>query len=735
MKVVKKIFILVLINSFVWAGNPTINNWLFNIGDDSSWASIEINDSNWYSINVPGSWESQGFANYDGIAWYRSEFSIDSGSVWNDTLFLCLGKVGNRAHPFVNGVSLTEAAQDTDTNSDLKCFVIPHVLLKSDNTLAIRVDNQTGDGGLLSGPITILMTPPQIKTPEKRQVAHRSWYMLPFGNGVSSAFYDVQRRSFSNFTPHLYKPSDGTEQTEIVAVSGRTILFNKRREIDLSTMETLSSGYINGTGIVHHQLHNKNCTFDQFAFSPFSSNHAFWVFYAMVTSDSVENYSLNFEFEGLAPGMNIGKWSFRENNRKWLFVVCSYTKTPDQKSYTAIQKFKNENPGFSALVNEIEWWKKWQKNTVLPQDIPKTERSVYLQSLALLKMAQSRERFPTRGLIVQTFPPDDLAVASVPGICFAIDAFLKSGHFEEALDALQFVMNGNSGALKHYNWSGENRGLGRNYAVSVNYYHGNGSEATDTGEYGPVIYLGNFGLLLWNLRQYIEATNDYRFLEYYWPKISSEIADVIIANIDDTGLLRADNGFFNPGAQKHYFYTSACGYRGLIDAVWLARMVNDENRARQYETAAISLRQAIEEHFIAESGFVKSFIEDGENNLDAAIAIGLAWVFTPQDNSSKSTVDTFTKKLSRDNGFARFETIAPMEKNEWVLGNLMISRLLDYMTSFENADRLRTWVGKQAFHNYGLIPEYYSAGNSDYTGTVPMCGLGAGAYISIFWGE
>jgi len=734
MKTTQLCLLFVFLLTIAYADVPLDGNWIFNIGNDSSWAQIDLNDSFWYSITVPGSWESQGFANYDGLAWYRIPFHLDSSYLSTDKLYLHLGRVGNIARPFINGAVLADTNVVFDS-SEAAYYIIPPALVRSDNLLAIKIDNKSGNGGIISGPVLISTSRPQKKITSPPHKDHRSWYDLPFSNGISTATYNVKNCGFVNFTPHIFMQPGGSEQTTIVASSARTILFKNRHEIALTEMETVSSGYINGTGIIRHKLKNKDCILDQYAFSPFTSDGAFWVFFTVLSGDSIGDYALNFEINDLAPGINIGKWSFQENDRKWLFVVCNYDKKLNPKSYNVIRKYKNEHPGFSALLKEIGWWKNWQKSTILPQNLSDTERSVYLQSLAILKMAQSREKFPSRGQIVHTFPPDQMALATVPGMGFSIDAFLKTGHYKEALATLQFIMNSNCGSLKHYSWLGENRGLGQNYTVSVNYYHGNGTEATDTSEFGPIVQLGNFGLLLWNLKQYVETTDDIRFLEYYWPKISSEIADVIINNIGVNGLIRADNGFYNPGAPKHYFYTSASAYRGLVDAVWLARTVNDEARARQYEQAAVELRKSIEVNFVNENGVVKSYIEGGETNLDVATALGLFWVFTPQDISSKETLTAFEKHLKFNNGFVRFQPEGGRIEHEWLFGDILIIYLNQYMTNFKNAAFLKEWISSQTFYNYGLIPEYFNNNGSDYMGTVPLSGLGAGVYISSFWGE
>ncbi len=50
--------------------------WKFKTGDDEKWEAKNYNDNDWDSIIVPGYWESQGYKDYDGFAWYRKEFTM-----------------------------------------------------------------------------------------------------------------------------------------------------------------------------------------------------------------------------------------------------------------------------------------------------------------------------------------------------------------------------------------------------------------------------------------------------------------------------------------------------------------------------------------------------------------------------------------------------------------------------------------------------------------------------------
>jgi GH15 family glucan-1,4-alpha-glucosidase len=128
-------------------------------------------------------------------------------------------------------------------------------------------------------------------------------------------------------------------------------------------------------------------------------------------------------------------------------------------------------------------------------------------------------------------------------------------------------------------------------------------------------------------------------------------------------------------------------------------------------------------------------MESKEMALDAINALALIWVFTPQDFISKGTLAVFEKDLALNNGFRRY--ISPINRHqpEWVFGDILLSILYKRMTNFNKADALHMWITRQAFVNFGLIPEYFDYLNSDYTGNIPQCGLGAGIYVSSYWGE
>ena len=54
-----------------------------------------------------------------------------------------------------------------------------------------------------------------------------------------------------------------------------------------------------------------------------------------------------------------------------------------------------------------------------------------------------------------------------------------------------------------------------------------------------------FGLFLWALGAYVDASDDVAFVEDHWPLVSEQVGDVIVALVDpDTGLLRPDSSIW-----------------------------------------------------------------------------------------------------------------------------------------------------------------------------------------------
>lgn len=150
-------------DSTVQSGNLLDFQWKFNTGDDHSWASPGFDDSGWIEIQGGIPWEDQGFGEYDGFGWYRQTVIIPEElkkSAENmGGLILRLGKIDDVDITFWNGEVLGQTGElppDYVTGySHERAYEIPvdRVLWGEKNTIAIRVYDSGGGGGIYEGSV------------------------------------------------------------------------------------------------------------------------------------------------------------------------------------------------------------------------------------------------------------------------------------------------------------------------------------------------------------------------------------------------------------------------------------------------------------------------------------------------------------------------------------------------------------------------------------------------------
>ena len=45
-------------------------------GTKANWQSPDLDDAPWQTIALPGSWEERGFADFNGVMWFRREVEL-----------------------------------------------------------------------------------------------------------------------------------------------------------------------------------------------------------------------------------------------------------------------------------------------------------------------------------------------------------------------------------------------------------------------------------------------------------------------------------------------------------------------------------------------------------------------------------------------------------------------------------------------------------------------------------
>jgi hypothetical protein len=137
--------------------------WKFSVGDNPEWSSPNLSDDNWEKIEVPSSWENQGFHGYDGYAWYRNTFELP-GRYKNNIIYIFLGYIDDVDQVFINGKLIGFSGSFPPSYRTaynvFRRYPVPAEVLKFNgkNTIAIRVYDDELEGGILRGDIG-LFTP------------------------------------------------------------------------------------------------------------------------------------------------------------------------------------------------------------------------------------------------------------------------------------------------------------------------------------------------------------------------------------------------------------------------------------------------------------------------------------------------------------------------------------------------------------------------------------------------
>lgn len=136
--------------------------WKFSIGDNNEWSSKDFKDQDWDEIWVPSSWENQGFHGYDGYAWYRTSFRVEQNTP-NLPLYLSLGYIDDVDEVYINGHLMGKTGSFphnyTTAFNAKRIYRIPKDILDAngENSIAVRVYDEGGEGGIIHGDIAIMM--------------------------------------------------------------------------------------------------------------------------------------------------------------------------------------------------------------------------------------------------------------------------------------------------------------------------------------------------------------------------------------------------------------------------------------------------------------------------------------------------------------------------------------------------------------------------------------------------
>src|SRR5665213_2746338 len=82
---------------------PLAGPWEFHVGDDPSWASPTLDDSQWERLDAGKPWAEQGHANYTGFAWYRRTLDLTPESGISPDFDLLIPHIDDAYELYWNG--------------------------------------------------------------------------------------------------------------------------------------------------------------------------------------------------------------------------------------------------------------------------------------------------------------------------------------------------------------------------------------------------------------------------------------------------------------------------------------------------------------------------------------------------------------------------------------------------------------------------------------------------------
>ncbi|CUS93311.1 glycoside hydrolase family 15 protein [Candidatus Kryptonium thompsonii] len=498
----------------------------------------------------------------------------------NEDLILLLGSIDDADETYLNGSKIGETGKFPPERrtewTTLRAYPVPKGLLKTkNNVIAVRVCDFGFDGGIFKAPIGLILKKDfNIKMTEITK-PHRSAKELVSSNGLTAIVYSVENHKLISMYEHIYKIASPGNYTKNIIHDANFIVELDGKKYDLSEIPEDEVSYINGTNIIFANY--KKLGVQIFLFAPFQIDAPVMVaickinkkyrqskiyfrantIYGEITSEDI--LSDVFEIQQLQIKKVIKTKTVKRSDgtggevEKRVFIAIPSSSTKEE-----IQKFSELTENDNILNDEIKFWNNFIKRPNFNlENLTKKEIELFKQSLAVIKMAQCREKGSPYGQILASLPPGEWTYTWVRDGVYAINALIELGYFNEARAALEFMLKAKVGTYKNFIHKGKDYGVKKDYKITVCKYYGNGIEESDHNEDGPNIELDGFGLFLWAFGNYVEKSGDLDFAITYWDTVTTKIADVLISSIDNYGVIRAESGPWErhlPG--KHYAYTT-----------------------------------------------------------------------------------------------------------------------------------------------------------------------------------
>jgi len=132
------------------------------VGGRAVWADPMLSDASWATITTPALWETVGYDGMDGVAWYRTSFTLTDDEA-RQAVRLSLGPIDDSDITWVNGV---EVGRTTQRYADPRLYTVPVAALHTGtNVIAVRVDDTGGGGGIYGSPALLYVEVGGVRRP------------------------------------------------------------------------------------------------------------------------------------------------------------------------------------------------------------------------------------------------------------------------------------------------------------------------------------------------------------------------------------------------------------------------------------------------------------------------------------------------------------------------------------------------------------------------------------------
>lgn len=116
-----------------------------DIGLNQHWENFDLNDSDWKTMNIPGSWEDKE-GSFEGSVWFRKEINLTKNQA-GKAAFLNLGRIKDADVTYINGTKVGNVTYEYPP----RWYDIPAGVLKEGkNVIAIRISNGSGKGQFIA---------------------------------------------------------------------------------------------------------------------------------------------------------------------------------------------------------------------------------------------------------------------------------------------------------------------------------------------------------------------------------------------------------------------------------------------------------------------------------------------------------------------------------------------------------------------------------------------------------